>query len=64
MAREHPEYRKLIEQLNNYVPGREVLTMDEVMQITGYSRDSVKRHYPFKGTRVTKVRLANLMCER
>lgn len=65
MAREHPDYRNIIEQLNLLIPGRELLTMEDVMAITGYtSRNSVKKHFPFSGTRVTKSRLARLMCER
>ena len=48
MAREFPDYRNTIEQLNRLYPDRELLTMEEVMKITGYkSRDSVRKHFPF-----------------
>lgn len=64
MAREHPDYRNIIAQLNLLVPDRELLTIDDVKQITGYkTRDSVKKHYPFEGSRITKSRLARMMCE-
>ncbi len=64
MAREHQDYRNILERLDALFPGRELLTVSEVMQFTGYkTRDSVKKHYPFAGPRVTKSRLARMMCE-
>lgn len=65
MAREHPDYRNIIEQLNIMYPGRELLTIEEVMKITGYtSRQSVTKFYGsgFKNRRITKAALARLMC--
>jgi hypothetical protein len=65
MAREHPDYRNIIEQLNTMYPGRELLTIEEVMKITGYtSRTSVQRYYGsgFKNRRITKAALARMMC--
>lgn len=63
MAREHPDFRNMLEQLNLHFPGRELLTRQDVMKVTGYSLSSVQRHYPFKDGRIAKVKLARLMCD-
>lgn len=56
MAREYPDYRNTIEQLNRLYPDRELLTMDEVMKITEYkTKDSVRKHYPFVNRRINKA---------
>ena len=65
MAREHPDYRNIIEQLNTMYPGRELLTIEEVMQITGYtSRTTIKKFYGkgFVNRRISKCALARMMC--
>ena len=62
MGREFPDYRNTIEQLNRLFPGKELLTMEEVMQITGYkSRDSVRKHFPFVNRRINKATLARCL---
>ena len=64
MSREHIDFDPLMMQLNTQFPGRELLTIDDVKQFTGYkTRDSVKKHYPFAGGRIKKVTLARLMCK-
>ena len=45
MARERPDYRATLEQLNELYPGRELLTLDEVKAITGY-RSRTKPLWP------------------
>lgn len=65
MVREHPDYRNIIEQLNLTFPGRELLTIEDVMQFTGYtSRTTVTKYYGkgFKNRRITKCALARMMC--
>lgn len=63
MSREKEDYRNTIEQLNRLYPDRELLTMDEVMKITGYkTRDSVRKHYPFVNRRINKATLARCLC--
>lgn len=63
MPREHPDYRATIEQLNRLFPDREMLTMEEVMQVTGYkTKDSIRKHYPVINRRVNKATLARCMC--
>lgn len=62
MAREFPDYRNTIEQLNRLYPDKELLTMEEVMKITGYkSRDSVRKHFPFVNRRINKATLARCL---
>lgn len=47
MAREKPDYRATIEQLNEIFPGRELLTLDEMKAVTGYqTRNSIIKHFP------------------
>lgn len=47
MAREKPDYRATLEQLNELYPGRELLTIEEVKTVTGYrTANSIRRHFP------------------
>lgn len=63
MAREYEDYRNTIAQLNRLYPDRELLTIKEVMGITGYkSRDAVLKHYPFLNGRINKATLARCLC--
>ena len=63
MAREHQDYRNNIEQLNRLYPDREMLTIQEVMQIMGYkTQTTAKKYVPFVNRRVSKATLARLMC--
>lgn len=63
MARERPDYRATLEQLNALYPGRELLTLDEVKEITGYkTRDSVIKHFPTVcGGRYNKTTVARIL---
>ena len=62
MARENEDYRATLEQLNRHFPERELLTMEEVMRITGYkSKDSVRKHFPFVNRRINKATLARCL---
>lgn len=62
MARENEDYRATLEQLNRHFPERELLTMEEVMRITGYkSKDSVRKHFPFVHRRINKATLARCL---
>lgn len=63
MAREYEDYRNTIEQLNRMYPDRELLTMKEVMGITGYkSKDTVRKHFPLANGRINKSTLARCLC--
>lgn len=63
MAREKPDYRANIEQLNRYFPEREMLTMRETMQILGYtSPNTVKKYLTFVNGKISKAALARYMC--
>lgn len=62
MAREYPDYRNTIEQLNRLFPDRELLTMEEVMKITGYkTKNSVRKYFPFVNRRINKATLARYL---
>ena len=63
MAREKPDYRATLEQLNTLYPGRELLTVAEVQAVTGYkTRDSVRRHFPsVLGGQYNKTTVARIL---
>ena len=63
MAREMPDYRATLEQLNAQFPGRELLTLSELMEITGYqTRDSVRKHFPSVcGGKFNKTTVARIL---
>lgn len=62
MAREFQDYRNTIEQLNRLYPDKELLTMEEVMKITGYKcKDSVRKYFPFVNRRINKATLARCL---
>lgn len=63
MARERPDYRATLEQLNELYPGRELLTQEEVKQITGYkTKDSIRKHFPSVcGGRYNKTTVARVL---
>ena len=65
MARELDGYRENMELLNNRYPDHDMLTMEEVKEVTGYrSKDTVLKHLgsKFAGNRLSKVYLARFMC--
>lgn len=65
MAREHPDYRGNIEQLNRMFPEKEMLTVPDVMKIYGWkSANSVYTHFGqyIKLSKISKAQLARLMC--
>ena len=65
MSREKDGYRENLEILNNRFPDHDLLTMAEVMVVTGYgSRNTVLKHLgtKFVGGRLSKAHLARWMC--
>lgn len=65
MAREKDGYRENLELLNTRFPDHDMLSIEEVMQVTGYTnRETVKKHLGamFKNHRISKVFLARYMC--
>ena len=61
MPREKQGYRANIERLDLLFPDREILRVVDVMRLTGWSRDTVKRHYRFAGHTISKADLARQM---
>lgn len=63
MSREYEDYRNTIAQLNRLFPDKELLSMTDVMQVTGYkTKDSVKKYYPFVNKKINKATLARCLC--
>ena len=65
MAREKDGYRDNLELLNNRFPDHDFLSMEEAMQVTGYTdRRTIKKHFGAKivNNRISKVFLARFMC--
>lgn len=64
MSREHKDYRNNIELINAHFADKEVLSLSDVMQVTGYkSASSIRRHFPMNRGKIAKATLARRMCE-
>ncbi len=63
MARERPDYRNTLEQLNMLYPNRELLTAEEVQAVTGYkTKDSIRKHFPSVcGGKYNKTTVARIL---
>lgn len=65
MAREKDGYRENLELLNLRFPNHDLLSMEEVLEATGYkSKNTVQKHLgdKFVNNRISKVYLALYMC--
>ena len=65
MAREKEGYRENLEILNNRYPDHDMLTVEELMQVTGYkSINSVRKYFGkmMVNKRISKAALARWMC--
>ena len=65
MAREKDGYRENLEILNRRFPEHEMLSIEQVMEVTGYrSRNTVLKHFgkQIVNNRLSKVYLARYMC--
>lgn len=65
MAREKEGYRDNMELLNLRFPNHDLLTFEEVMQVTGYAdRRSIRKYFGSQivNNRLSKVHLARYMC--
>lgn len=64
MSREHPDYRLNLELLNKRFPDYDMLNYKDVMEFTGMSINTVKKHFRFNAAKkLSKVALARWMCE-
>ena len=65
MAREKDGYRENLELLNLRYPEHDLLSMEQVMTVTGYTdRRTLQKHLGqyFVNKRISKVFLARYMC--
>lgn len=65
MAREKDGYRENLELLNTRFPEHDMLSMEQVMKVTGYAdRRTLMKHLGqyFVNKRMSKVFLARYMC--
>lgn len=66
MSREKDGYRENLELLNNRFPEHDLLTIEQVAQVTGFkSRKTVLKHmghYVVGCNRISKVHVARFMC--
>lgn len=65
MGREKEGFRENLELLNNRFPSHDMLSMEEVMTVTGYTdRRSLKKYLGqyFANKRISKVFVARYMC--
>ena len=65
MAREKECYRENLEILNTRYPDHDMLSIEEIMQVTGYTSNNTIRKYFGKALvnrRISKAALARYMC--
>lgn len=63
MAREKEDFRDNLALLNDRFPDHDMLTVEEIMIVTGYkSKNSVRKIFPLVNARLSKVALARWMC--
>ena len=65
MGREKEGYRENLEMLNNRYPDHDMLSIEELMQVTGYSSKATVRKYFGKmlvNKKISKATLARYMC--
>ena len=63
MSREKEDYRANLEILNTRYQDHDMLTIQEIMQVTGYrSVNSVKRNFQLVNRKISKAALARYMC--
>lgn len=63
MAREKEDYRANLEILNDRYPNYDMLTIKDVMQVTGInSKTTARKHFKFINGRISKAALARYMC--
>lgn len=63
MPREKIDFRPNYAALNEHFPNREMLTVRDVMAVYGCSRASVYRNFPIVNGKISKAKLARLMCD-
>ena len=63
MPRELDTYRPSLERLDELFPGTELLSISDVMKLTGKCYNTTKRYFPFKGQYVSKVNVAHRLAE-
>lgn len=64
MPRERPEYRDLLERLDEAFPNKEMLTRQEVADWLGVGRNTVTRRYKWPAGRVTKTMVARAVASK
>lgn len=65
MSYEHPDFRGILERLNEKYPDKEMLSVQDLADLYGYSsRQSVYNRFGscFQRGKISKVKLARLMC--
>lgn len=65
MSREKPGYRDNLEMLNMRYPSHDMLTIEEAMQVTGYTnRTTIRKIFGpmMVNKRISKAALARYMC--
>lgn len=65
MGREKEGYRDNLEILNTRYPDHDMLSIEEMMQVTGYTSKTTIRKYlgpMMVGKRISKAALARYMC--
>ncbi len=60
---DYAAYHLHLERLNEVLPGKDFLSRKDIVDFTGISLNSVRRHFPFTGTYVSKVDFARMLAK-
>ena len=63
MPRELETYRPSLERLDELFPETGMLSVTDLMKLTGKCYNTTKRYFPFKGQYVSKVNVAHRLAE-
>lgn len=61
MAREHEDYRSILEDALDFFDGKRVLTVTDVARYTKHDRKTVRKRFDIKNGEITIHRLARML---
>ena len=63
MPRELETYRPQLQRMDELFPETEMLSVADVMKLTGTCYNTTKRYFPFKGHYISKINVAHRLAE-
>lgn len=63
MPRELETYRPQLQRMDELFPGTEMLTVSDLMKLTGKRYNTTRKYFPFDGPYISKVNVAHRLAE-